>query len=216
MEYLQRIRALTNWDAPAGIPRQTAWFVDKGCRCVFRCGRKPEVEVFPQQFPRWMEDFMAKIMPICGISNRSQWPNSCNINRYRRGQDTVGWHADDEVLFQGRWRPIRIISVSLGQKRTFQVQGLWNGAPIVSQLLFDGDLCLMDGLMQKCFQHRVPKEPEFEGERINLTWRWILQHQAECPCSVPASGVQDAASTAAVGPQPTSAEPPSGSAYGPG
>ncbi len=208
---LQRIQALANWDSPAGIPRQTAWYVNKGCGCVYRYGHKAEVEVFPQQFPSWMEDLMAKVMPICGIPCRNSWPNSCNVNHYRRGQASVGWHRDDEALFQGRRQPIRIISLSLGQERTFQVQGLWNGAPVISQLLFDGDLCLMDGLMQKYFQHRVPKEPKLEGERINLTWRWVVLHQAECPSSEPARGAQSDGRP----PQPASAEAQAGPAHGP-
>merc|ERR1712187_45241 len=48
-----------------------------------------------------------------------------------------------------------------------------------------GDLCTMDGLCQKFYQHCVPKEPSVEGVRINLTWRWIVSHGKNCPQGVP-------------------------------
>ena len=29
------------------------------------------------------------------------WPDSCNLNLYESGDHSVGWHSDDEFLFQG-------------------------------------------------------------------------------------------------------------------
>eukprot|EP00435_Cladocopium_sp_Y103_P012829 s1579_g3.t1 len=43
-----------------------------------------------------------------------------------------------------------------------------------------GDIMTMEGMMQKHFQHRIPKEGCVEP-RINLTWRWIRKHYPECP-----------------------------------
>jgi len=40
----------------------------------------------------------------------------------------------------------------------------------------------MEGMLQKHYQHRVPKENENLGPRINLTWRWIARHNSKCPC----------------------------------
>merc|ERR1719401_86438 len=39
----------------------------------------------------------------------------------------------------------------------------------------------MEGMTQKHFQHRVPRESGVAGPRINLTWRWILKHTPRCP-----------------------------------
>mmetsp|Transcript_128089 Transcript_128089/g.255766 ORF Transcript_128089/g.255766 Transcript_128089/m.255766 type:complete len:239 (-) Transcript_128089:8-724(-) len=39
----------------------------------------------------------------------------------------------------------------------------------------------MEGMVQKHFMHRVPREENIEGPRINLTWRWILKHRPRCP-----------------------------------
>ena len=107
------------------------------------------------------------------------WPNSCNLNLYTGGEDSVGWHADDEALFQGTKQPTLIISLSLGATRAFQLKGTWKGATIISILLEDGDLCTMEGMTQKHYLHRVPKE-FVKGQRVNLTWRWIVQHSHRC------------------------------------
>ena len=45
----------------------------------------------------------------------------------------------------------------------------WKGAQQVSQILMDGDLCLMDGRFQKFYQHQVPKVKDVCKERLNLT-----------------------------------------------
>merc|ERR1712224_1080525 len=37
-----------------------------------------------------------------------------------------------------------------------------------------------EGLVQKYYQHRVPKE-KATGPRINLTWRWVKKHRPGCP-----------------------------------
>ncbi len=38
-----------------------------------------------------------------------------------------------------------------------------------------GDVLCMDGMMQKHYLHRVPKEDFLKGIRINLTWRWVCE-----------------------------------------
>mmetsp|Transcript_102739 Transcript_102739/g.142061 ORF Transcript_102739/g.142061 Transcript_102739/m.142061 type:complete len:126 (-) Transcript_102739:24-401(-) len=122
-------------------------------------------------------------MPACGLSSREQWPNSCNLNLYEDGAMSVGWHADDEKLFQGRYNDIRIISVSFGETRTFELRTTApeDGERVKHKMqLRDGDICTMEGLAQKHYQHRVPKEDAL-GPRINLTWRWVRKHKEECP-----------------------------------
>ena len=96
----------------------------------------------------------------------------------------MGWHADDEDMFQGWYQPIRIISMSLGAARTFQVKGKWRGATTSSVNAMSGDLICLDGWLQRYYVHRVPKETQAKGRaRINLTWRWIRKHQQACPAN---------------------------------
>ena len=58
---------------------------------------------------------MQRRMPACGLPDAAQWPNSCNLNCYADGTDSIDWHADDEDLFRGLVSDCRIISLSLGQ-----------------------------------------------------------------------------------------------------
>merc|ERR1711933_508356 len=52
--------------------------------------------------------------------------------------------------------------------------------------LSNGDVCTMEGLTQKYYQHRVPKE-KATGPRINLTWRWVKNHRSLPPTTEPGS-----------------------------
>lgn len=186
--FFDTVKQGVNWDQPEGpngpIPRKTAWMVAPGgCCCVYRYGR---IEVDPQIYPPWMIQLMTLIMPLTGLTDQSQWPNSCNLNLYEDGGMSVGWHSDDESLFQGKFKDIRIISFSLGVRRKFEIRANWPGEgerPIKTIMLGDGDLCTMEGMLQKHFQHRVPKEGNVDGERINLTWRWVEKHTPKCPAA---------------------------------
>ncbi len=42
---------------------------------------------------------MQVVMPLCGLSP-CEMPDSCNLNFYDDGGASIGWHADDEQLFQ--------------------------------------------------------------------------------------------------------------------
>lgn len=185
-ELFAKIRDGTIWRQPIGhlgveIPRKTAWMVAPGCECTYRYGG---IEVQPQIFPDWMSEVMALYMPFCGLLSQSQWPDSCNVNLYEDGLCSVGWHSDDEALFAGLTNDIRILSLSLGQSRKFQLKKNWpeEGEKDVEKIVLnDGAVCTMEGMLQKHYQHRIPKESEELGPRINLTWRWIAQHSKVCP-----------------------------------
>jgi len=188
--FYEHVELGTTWSQPEGplgpIPRKTAWMVAPGgCSCTYRYGR---IEVEPQIFPPWMIDIMKEVMPRCGLFNIEEWPNSCNLNLYDDGAMSVGWHSDDESLFQGKFVDIRIVSLSLGTRRKFEIRTNWPGEgerPVRTMSLGDGDLCTMEGMFQKHFQHRVPKESGIDGPRINLTWRWVRKHAPKCPAGRP-------------------------------
>jgi len=187
-QFFDEAKEGTEWKQPEGplgpIPRKTAWMVAPGgCNCTYRYGR---IEVEPQVYPQWMLNVMQLIMPMCGLTDPSTWPNSCNMNLYEDGGMSVGWHSDDESLFQGKFNDIRIISLSLGVRRKFELRANWpeeNEKPVRTLMLGDGDLCTMEGMTQKHFQHRVPKEGNVNGPRINLTWRWTVKHTPRCPAA---------------------------------
>jgi len=183
--FFDRIKNGTKWLQPEGpmgpIPRKTAWMVKRGCTCTYRYG---QIEVPPLEYPPWMLELMGVVMPCCGLKDRNDWPDSCNVNLYTDGGMSVGWHSDDEQLFQGKFRDILIISLSLGVKRKFELRLNWpddDEKPVRRFMLGSGDLMTMEGMTQKHMQHRVPKEDNINGARINLTWRWVVKHTPKCP-----------------------------------
>jgi len=184
--FFNKVAENTSWKQPQGpngpVPRKTAWMTKRGCNCTYRYGG---LEVESQEFPPFQLELLRATMPLCGLPKADQWPDSCNLNLYDDGGSSVGWHSDDERLFQGTFRDIRIVSLSFGQRRKFELRTNWpekgEGKRVRRVVLGDGDLMTMEGMTQKHFMHRVPKEACSEGPRINLTWRWILKHNPKCP-----------------------------------
>ena len=102
--------------------------------------------------------------------------NSALCNLYRDGQDSVGWHADDEPeLGSEPW----IASVSLGATRSFHIKmkERFNENPeTYSSLKLDllhNSLLLMPPEMQHSCLHQLPKTRRCHQPRINLTFRYI-------------------------------------------
>lgn len=95
---------------------------------------------------------------------------TCLLNLYRNGQDSNGWHADNEKEL-GK-NPI-IASISLGADRFFHLKH--NTIPGLKHkiLLEHGSLLLMKGETQHFWKHQIPKTAKPIGERINLTFRII-------------------------------------------
>jgi alkylated DNA repair dioxygenase AlkB len=96
--------------------------------------------------------------------------NSVLLNLYRNGQDSMGWHADDEPELG---RDPAIASVSLGATRLFKLRHRRRPEAAVSLDLAHGDVLLMAGATQHACVHSVPKTARAVGARINLTWRWV-------------------------------------------
>jgi alkylated DNA repair dioxygenase AlkB len=105
--------------------------------------------------------------------------NSVLLNLYRDGQDSMGWHSDDEPEL-GR-NPV-IASVSLGAARRFLMQHKKRRLR-VDLRLEDGDVLVLGGATQHYWRHHVPKTRQPVGSRINLTFRAIQRSPELSPCS---------------------------------
>ena len=92
------------------------------------------------------------------------------INLYRDGNDSNGWHADNEKELGEN--PI-IASVSLGATRAFHFKHRNLKEERHNMQLEHGSLLLMKGKMQHHWLHQIPKTKKSIGERINLTFRTI-------------------------------------------
>lgn len=92
------------------------------------------------------------------------------LNYYRDGNDSNGWHADNEKEL-GK-NPI-IASVSFGAKRVFQMKHNSIKEQKFKIELEHGSLLIMKGTTQHFWKHQIPKSAKNVGPRINLTFRII-------------------------------------------
>jgi alkylated DNA repair dioxygenase AlkB len=95
--------------------------------------------------------------------------NFCLLNCYRSGQDSMGLHADDEPEMGNV-----IGSLSLGATRTFRIKHN-ESKEAMSFPVGHGTLIIMAGTMQEFWKHEVPKTKKTVRERINLTFRQIVE-----------------------------------------
>ncbi|MCX7547634.1 alpha-ketoglutarate-dependent dioxygenase AlkB [Xanthomarina sp. F1114] len=96
--------------------------------------------------------------------------NSVLVNLYRNGNDSNGWHADNEKELG--LNPV-IASVSLGATRKFKFKHRTLKSEKHQLELEHGSLLIMTGEMQHYWLHQVPKTKKDIGKRINLTFRFI-------------------------------------------
>jgi len=101
--------------------------------------------------------------------------NSVLANLYRDGRDTVGWHSDDEAELGAA--PV-IASVSLGAARTFVLRSRATRTRALALELGHGSLLVMAGATQRLYQHALPRRTRVPGERINLTFRHVVEGAA--------------------------------------
>ncbi|QGX38834.1 alpha-ketoglutarate-dependent dioxygenase AlkB [Permianibacter aggregans] len=97
--------------------------------------------------------------------------NSVLCNYYRSGQDSMGWHSDNEPELGPE--PV-IASLSFGAARRFLLQHKKDKSLQWQCSLGEGDLLLMRGATQRFYRHSVPKTAKTTDLRINLTFRRII------------------------------------------
>jgi alkylated DNA repair dioxygenase AlkB len=94
------------------------------------------------------------------------------LNLYRDGQDSNGWHADNEKELGVN--PV-IASVSLGASRYFHLKHNSDKSQRLKLELTHGSLLLMEGATQHFWKHQIAKTAKKVGPRINLTFRKVLK-----------------------------------------
>lgn len=141
------------------VPRLSCWMADAGLDY-----RYSNITMHPVAWSR----SLAKIRDRLQLCTQNPF-NSVLINYYRDGQDSNGWHSDDEPELG--IDPV-IASISLGAARDFQLRHKLNKQLRQSLSLEHGSLLLMKGSTQRYWQHQIPKRAKV-GARINLTFRCI-------------------------------------------
>lgn len=141
-------------------PRLTAWYGDHGA--VYKYSG---VAFDPLPWTDELLQIKSKAEILAGTSF-----NSVLLNFYRDGNDSMGWHSDDEPEL-GR-DPI-IASVNFGEARRFDLRLKADHKQKQHILLEDGSILVMKGDLQHYWQHQVAKSAKVKGPRINLTFRMI-------------------------------------------
>lgn len=96
--------------------------------------------------------------------------NSVLTNLYRDGNDSNGWHSDNEPELG--LNPV-IASLSFGEARTFHLKHRVTKEKLTFELT-SGSLLIMAGELQQHWLHTVPKTKRPKSPRINLTYRTII------------------------------------------
>lgn len=142
------------------IPRLQAWFGDANMPYTY--------SGLTMQPLAWTPSLLAIKSLLENKLNQSF--NSALVNLYRDGQDTVGWHSDDEPELGNS---PTIASVSLGATRKFQLKHKQLDKKLALELTA-GSLLVMAGYMQTYWQHCLPRTKRVQSPRINITFRNIF------------------------------------------
>ncbi len=166
------IEVVPNWltgadDVFAALAREAPW---KQRDRIMWGNKLPE----PRLSSGWSEAHVKTVAPVLmqaraalteryGIKFNSGW-----LNLYRDGRDSVAWHRDKIP----RSNPYPFVGIlTLGSQRRFLVRP-YGGGPSTRFNPGPGDLIVCGGLMQRQWEHTVPKVRE-AGARISVTFRHI-------------------------------------------
>ena len=141
-------------------PRLVAWFGDRGAFYSYS-----GLTLEPHPWTPAVEECRRRCEELARVSF-----NSGLANLYRDGQDTVGWHSDDEPELGPE--PI-IASVSFGTARRFDLRHR-SGEPTIKTELRSGSVLIMSGRCQSHWKHQIARTKRVTTSRINLTFRRVV------------------------------------------
>lgn len=149
------------------VPRLQCWMGAEHCRYAYS-----NISLEPMPWTPEMSSMRDLVNQVTGAAF-----NCVLINKYRSGEDSVSWHADDEPELGPS---PRIASLSLGATRRFQLKrkvspemtSAARGERVVISLN-SGSLLVMEPGVQENWVHQVAKTKLPVGPRINLTFRTI-------------------------------------------
>lgn len=136
-------------------------------RLIDWCGELPYTYsrrvLEPRPFSPELADLTQQVSELAG-----EQFNHCLMNYYRDGQDSMGWHRDNEPELGP---DPTVASLSLGCPRDFQLRS----SETHTLHLGHGELLIMDPPCQREYRHQLPKRSpsKVRDPRINLTFRRI-------------------------------------------
>jgi alkylated DNA repair dioxygenase AlkB len=151
-------------------PRLIAW---AGALPYRYSGQTLEPRPWPALLGPELGALAASISAVAGAAF-----NHVLVNRYRDGQDSMGYHSDAEPELGPD--PV-VAALSLGRARRFLLRPRRSkkGERALSLLLTSGSLLVMGGTCQRHQRHAIPRDsgpaaPGSPSERISLTYRRLL------------------------------------------
>lgn len=155
---------VVNVFGPKPVPRLTAYYGEFPYRYS-------GVDHPTREFPEILEailglasDCLAECLP-----DHSDFAfNSVLCNYYRGGNDSMGWHRDNEPEIDTAC----IASLSFGAARRFKMRHR-DSREVVAIDLEGGSILMMVDCQDK-WEHGVPKTKKDVGPRINLTFRRVV------------------------------------------
>lgn len=168
--YFEIINSETNWQhdditvfgKTYKQPRLTALFGESNQTYSYS-----NITMYPNPFTSTLNDIKQKIEVFS-----DHHFNTLLINLYRNGNDSNGWHADNENELGEN--PV-IASVSFGEERPFHFKHRTIKTERHKLLLQHGSLLVMKGEMQHYWLHQIAKTKRQIQPRINLTFRSLVK-----------------------------------------
>ncbi|QLE39971.1 alpha-ketoglutarate-dependent dioxygenase AlkB [Nostoc sp. C052] len=139
------------------VPRLECIYGDAGCDYLY----SNSVFLKPLWWTEALSSLRDRITALTGYKFRIVIGN-----QYRSGEDSIGWHADNEPSMGSN---PAIASVSLGSCRKFQIKP--RNSKFTDFWLEHGSLLVMHPGCQSTHLHQVPKTNKVVSTRINLTFR---------------------------------------------
>eukprot|EP00933_Yihiella_yeosuensis_P018996 TRINITY_DN15457_c0_g3_i2.p1 TRINITY_DN15457_c0_g3~~TRINITY_DN15457_c0_g3_i2.p1 ORF type:complete len:642 (+),score=102.76 TRINITY_DN15457_c0_g3_i2:112-2037(+) len=175
------LKGKISWSRPSNaesgftLPRSCCWLTRGNCKDEFEYAG---ITFKPHKMEQWFLEITDKVCRTCGLKER---PNNCTANLYNDGKQYFNWHTDEKSLGDGKNRDTLVVSLSLGATRSFEIRPKDDPFEETKLDLEDGDLLVMEGLTQKHYKHRIVADDTVKGARINLTWRWTVNHSTGPP-----------------------------------
>lgn len=142
-------------------PRLVAWYGKPGAAYQYS-----GVKLEPLALTPLLLELLKQVNAAAGMEF-----NGVLVNYYRHGNDSMGWHSDDETELGPN--PV-IASLSLGAARKFSLQHKSEPHQKLHMELSHGSLLLMAGATQHHWKHALPKTQKPVSGRINLTFRKVF------------------------------------------
>lgn len=170
LNFFQNLLAKTRWHQDeihiygklVKTPRLSAWYADEGKSYAYS-------NIVLNPLP-WFDE-LQQIKERVEAETGSKF-NSVLLNLYRNGEDSMGWHRDNEPELG--INP-DIASVSFGATRIFKLRPYKTKTPVKNIELNSGSFLMMKGRTQHFWEHSVPKTKRVNSPRINLTFRTIVE-----------------------------------------